>query len=223
VKVTEVPEQKVLSTSLLDNVAMGNAFTVTVDVIVQPLLFLYVIKLVPAETPVTTPELFTVATPVEADIQGVVASAVAEPVNVVVVSTQTFKPPVIVGKSFTVTIAVVVQPLLFLYVIKLVPAETPVTTPELFTVATPVEADIQGVVASAVAEPLNAVVAPTQTLKVPVIVGKAFTVLIIPELVAVQPDALVTITSTTCPLVKLAVVYVVDAPFWTLEPSTLKL
>ena len=37
-------------------------------------------------------------------------------------------------------------------------------------------------------------------------VGKAFTVLVIPVLVAVHPAALVTITSTICPLVKAEVV-----------------
>ena len=37
-------------------------------------------------------------------------------------------------------------------------------------------------------------------------VGNALTVLVIPALVAEQPDALVTITSTTCPLVNAEVV-----------------
>ena len=70
------------------------------------------------------------------------------------------------------------QPLLFVYVITLVPAETPVTTPELLTVATLGVADTQGLVAFGVAEPVNVVVEPTQTIGVPVIVGKGFTVIV---------------------------------------------
>jgi len=69
---------------------------------------------VPAETPVTKPVLLTVATPVDAEAHGVVASAVAEPVNCVVEPTQTLKVPVIVGNGLTVTVAFTVQPLLFL-------------------------------------------------------------------------------------------------------------
>ncbi|MBK9459744.1 MAG: hypothetical protein IPN94_09990 [Sphingobacteriales bacterium] len=56
------------------------------------------------------------------------------------------------------------------------PAETPVTTPVELTVATLVEADAQGVVASGVPEPIKVVVAPIQALNVPVIVGKALIV-----------------------------------------------
>jgi hypothetical protein len=70
--------------------------------------------LVPAETPVTTPELDIVATAVVPETQGVVMSAIPEPVNTVVEPTQTFKVPEIVGKALTVTVAVVIQPLLFL-------------------------------------------------------------------------------------------------------------
>ena len=62
--------------------------------------------------------------------------------------------------------------------ITLVPAATPVTTPALLMVATEGVAETQGVVASAVAEPVNGVVEPIQTLKLPVIVGSAFTVIV---------------------------------------------
>jgi hypothetical protein len=58
-----------------------------------------------------------------------------------------------------------------------VPALIPVTRPELSMVATPVDADNHGVVASAVAEPDNCVVFPTQALSVPVIVGNGLTVM----------------------------------------------
>ena len=84
-----------------------------------------------------------------------------------------------------------------------VPAATPVTKPvEASIVATPVEPldQVPPAVASA-----NCVVDPTHNVAVTVIAdtaGKVFTVLVIPELVATQPDALVTITSTTWPFVK---------------------
>ena len=49
-----------------------------------------------------------------AEDHGVVACAVAEPDNVVVEPTQTLNVPLIVGVGFTVTVAVFVQPLLFI-------------------------------------------------------------------------------------------------------------
>jgi hypothetical protein len=131
----------------------------------------YVITLVPAETPVTTPELLIVATLGVADTQGFVAFGVAEPVNVVVEPTQTVAVPVIVGKEFTVTVCVIVQPLISEYLIELVPTETPVTTPELLTVATLGEADVHGFVALGVPDPVNEVVKPIHTVGLPEIVG----------------------------------------------------
>ena len=64
----------------------------------------------PPATPVTKPVVLTVATVVVAELHGVVAFAVAEPVNCVVEPAQTDNVPVIVGKGFTVTVAVIVQP-----------------------------------------------------------------------------------------------------------------
>ena len=66
----------------------------------------------PAATPVTTPALLTVATPVFEDIHGLAAAGVPEPVNVVVDPTQTVSVPLIVGCAFTVTVAVLLHPLL---------------------------------------------------------------------------------------------------------------
>ena len=81
-----------------------------------------------------------------------------------------------------------------------VPAAIPVTTPALVIVATEVLLDTHGVVEAAVADPVNVVVEPTQTLVVPVMVGKAFTVNIT-ELEAVeQPLDEVTIHWTLYPL-----------------------
>jgi len=51
------------------------------------------------------------------------------------------------------------------------PAATPDTTPKEFTVAIALLEDNQGVVDEAVPEPANAVVAPTHTANVPVMVG----------------------------------------------------
>ena len=66
----------------------------------------------PAAIPVTTPALLTVATPVLEDVHGLAAAGVPEPVNVVVDPTQTFSAPVIVGCTLTVTVAVLLHPLL---------------------------------------------------------------------------------------------------------------
>ena len=137
----------------------------------HPLLLVYVIVVVPGFTPVTTPALLTVATPVLEDVHGLTAAGVPDPVNVMVAPSHTAVGPVIVGNAFTVTVAVLVQPLLLVYVIVVVPAETPVTTPALLTVATPVFDDVHGLTAAGVPEPVNVVVAPIQTFNVPVIVG----------------------------------------------------
>ncbi len=67
----------------------------------------------PGLTPVTTPPLVTVATPVLDDVHGLAAAGVPDPVNVIVDPSQTAVGPVIVGSAFTVTVAVLVQPLLF--------------------------------------------------------------------------------------------------------------
>ena len=70
----------------------------------------------------------------------------------------------------------------------LVPAATPVTSPVALTVATAGVAETQGVVTAAVADPVSWVVAPTQTVSVPVIVGRALTVTVA---VVLQPPLLV--------------------------------
>jgi hypothetical protein len=56
--------------------------------------------------------LFTVATPVLDEVHGLAAAGVPEPVNVVVDPSHTVNVPVIVGNAFTVTVAVLVHPLL---------------------------------------------------------------------------------------------------------------
>ena len=122
--------------------------------------------------------LVIVATPVLDDVHGLTAAGVPEPASVVVDPTQTFNVPVIVGCAFTVTVAVFGHPLLLVYVITLVPGLTPVTTPALLTVATPVLEDVHGLTAAGVPEPVNVVVDPAQTFNIPVIAGCALTVIV---------------------------------------------
>ena len=67
--------------------------------------------MVPADTPVTSPVLLIVATAVFDDTHGLTAAAVAEPDKASVAPTQIGAAPVIVGKAFTVTLNVRIQPL----------------------------------------------------------------------------------------------------------------
>ena|SRR5882672_1148761 len=78
---------------------------------------------------------------------------------------------VMVASAFTVTVAVAVQPMLFVYVMVVVPGETPATKPVLFTVATAVFDETHGFTAAGVPDPFSCVVAPGQTVNVPVMVG----------------------------------------------------
>ena len=68
--------------------------------------------LLPADTPVTLPALSTVATAVVADTHGLTAAGAAELVKVVILPIHTFSVPVTVGSASTLTVAVIVQPLL---------------------------------------------------------------------------------------------------------------
>ena len=52
-----------------------------VDVLEHPILFVYVMVVVPAETPVTSPELDIVATVVLLEFHGVGVAAIPLPVN----------------------------------------------------------------------------------------------------------------------------------------------
>ncbi len=59
---------------------------------------------VPAATPVTTPEEVTVATEVVAEVQGLEADAVPDPVRVVDALTQAEAVPEMVGSALIVTV-----------------------------------------------------------------------------------------------------------------------
>ena len=104
-----------------------------------------------------------------------VAAGVPVPVKVVVDPTQTIGLPPIVGCASTVIVAVLVHPLVVVYVITVVPGLTPVTSPPLFIVAIPVLEELHGV-AVGVPVPVKVVVDPSQIVKVPLIVGCASTV-----------------------------------------------
>lgn len=90
---------------------VGDAFIVTEAVMEHPLVLVQVIVVVPAEIPVTNPVVLTEATPVLEETQGLDAAAVALPVNCVVLPMQADKVPVMVGKGFMVTTAVIKHPL----------------------------------------------------------------------------------------------------------------
>jgi hypothetical protein len=62
-------------------VNVGNELTVTIAVVRHPLLSVYVIVVLPTAVPVTNPVELTVALASVDDVHGVVADAVADPVN----------------------------------------------------------------------------------------------------------------------------------------------
>lgn len=78
--------------------------TVISFVAVHPPFVLYVMVVVPAEIPVTTPELLTVATDVLEDIHGLEPAAVPEPVNVVVEPAHKVDEPVMLIVGFIVNV-----------------------------------------------------------------------------------------------------------------------
>ena len=89
------------------NIAVGNGFTVTTVVIIQPVAVnVYVIVPVPTDTPVTIPVALTVAVPVLFQVPPPVASDndVVSPKHTLVF------PSIAVGNGLTVTSAVMIQP-----------------------------------------------------------------------------------------------------------------
>ena len=172
------------SQTLVVPIIVGIELTVITSVPVQPFKSVNVIVAIPKETPVTTPLAFTVAIKGFEDTQGFTAAGVATLDNVVVLPSQTLNVPVIMGTLFIVMVSVSVQPLRPVKVTITVPAEIPVTTPTLFTVANNGFEDTHGFTAAAAIVLDNGVVEPTQTFSVPEITGNALTVIIF---VSVQP------------------------------------
>ena len=89
--------------------AVGNAFTVTTAVVVQPVPSEYVMFTVPAVPPVTTPPAVMLPVPLPGVSTHVPPAGVV--VNVVVPPAQTCAvPPMVPGNAFTVTTADDEQP-----------------------------------------------------------------------------------------------------------------
>ena len=152
-------------------VIIGLGLMVTGVVTIQPAADVYVMVAVPAIEPVTIPEVDPIPALVllllHVPPAGVEFKEVVKP-------THTFVVPVIaVGLAFMVTMTTLRQPVVATYVITDVPEVTPVTIPVVEpTVAWPLlllHAPPAGV-------ELSVVVNPTQTFKVPVIIGLGLTV-----------------------------------------------
>jgi hypothetical protein len=105
--------------------------------------------------PITAPTLVTVATPVFEDDHGVVVDGFVVALKPTFDPTQIDDDPVITGNGFTITVTFLAQPLVFVYVMILVPTDTVDTNPLALTVATLVVAEAQGFVVAAVALPVS--------------------------------------------------------------------
>jgi hypothetical protein len=81
----------------------------TVTFTKQPLLSVYVIEVIPVDSPVTNPVELTVATAVSEEVQGVTAFGTPEPTSCEVLPLQKVSVPVIVGLLLTVMVKVVVK------------------------------------------------------------------------------------------------------------------
>jgi hypothetical protein len=101
-----------------------------------------------------------VATAVFDDDHAFDVAGALEAVNCDVAPIQTDNVPDSTGNALIVTVAEAEHPLLLVYVIIVVPADTLVTKPVLFTVATAVFDDVHGDTAAGKPEPVNCVVAP---------------------------------------------------------------
>lgn len=160
---------------------VGSAFTSTTVERLQPPT-VYIIDVVPAVRPVTTPAADTVPT---AGVLLLQVPPVVVHVSVVVPFTQMLVIPVITaGNGLTVSTAVLRQPLVRLYVIVLVPpgaipVATPVPRPIVATVVVPL------IQVPPVGAPVSVVLVPAQIERLPLIVGVVFTVA---TAVTVQPE-----------------------------------
>jgi hypothetical protein len=87
-------------------IGTSDGLTVIGIVVVQPPKFRYKILTVPAATPVTNPELFTVAIPVFNDSHAFTAFGNKEPCNCTIPASQIDVPfgALIVGKVLTLTL-----------------------------------------------------------------------------------------------------------------------
>ena len=81
----------------------GRATTLKVLLIIQLLIFLYVMEVVPAATAVTTPVLLTIAADILDEVHVPELAGVPFPLRVVLLPAHKLNSPVIVGNAFTVT------------------------------------------------------------------------------------------------------------------------
>jgi hypothetical protein len=125
----------------------------------------------------TKPVLLIVAIEGLAETQAFEDAAVPDPESCEVVFGQSTKFPVIVGEPLTVMVLPMEHPLLFVKVIVVDPAETPVTRPVFEMVAIEVLLDVHGFVVAAVPFPVNCKVAFSQTDASPEIAENGFTVI----------------------------------------------
>lgn len=129
--------------------------------------------LLPADTPVTTPVLLMVATPVLELVHGVVADGVPEPLNVKLAPMQPCVPPVMVGAALTVTVTLFEQPASLVKVMVAEPAPMAVIKPVLLTVATPGLELVHGLEVAGVPVAVKVLVLPMHKSVVPEITGNA--------------------------------------------------
>ena len=157
-------------------VIIGNALTVMFSESVQPFRAVKVMVAVPEEIPVTKPLALTVAIRGFEDTHGFKTAGANRVVSAVVRVSQTLNVPVIIGSGLTVMISVSVQPLKPVKVIVVVPTAIPVTIPLEFTVAIKGSEDTHGFKTAGANAVDNVVVKPSQTPKIPVIIGSGLTV-----------------------------------------------
>lgn len=122
----------------------------------------------------------TVANPDKSVVHGFTSAAVADPLSVMFVPTQTVLAPVMFGNELMVINFVLEHPFVFLKVIVVVPATSPlsVAVSEVPLIVADVgEELVHGVLACAVTDPVNVSVVPSQSEDNPVIVGSSFTVI----------------------------------------------
>ncbi len=124
----------------------------------------------------------TVANPDKSVVHGFTTAAVAVPVplSVMFVPTQTVLAPVMLGNELMVINFVLEHPFVFLNVIVVIPATSPlsVAVSEVpLIVADAGEELVHGVLACAVTDPVNVMLDPTQRLSLPVMIGNGFTLI----------------------------------------------
>ena len=113
----------------------GSAFTLTVDIRIQPVASVYVMRVVPAFRPVTTPPDVIEATDV-LPLSHVPPTLLL--FSVIVFPWHTIDGPVVLfGSGFTTTVALLRQPVGIVYVISALPADKPLTSPVALTPAVP--------------------------------------------------------------------------------------